>query len=164
MLVEIGFFGLLALAAKKALQKGKIDPESETIFHEALANLHGPAAPEHFRTLAKQYDKDGWHLHARILRARADYLDASPAEKAERTAIIARAMKSTNVEAILEVAAAFEGMTATGIARDLRQHAREVQEGTYKPEAAIPKVANGNLTKESESAVKANPAKEERAN
>jgi hypothetical protein len=134
MIVEAGFFTLLFLAAKKAFKKSKLDPESETIFLEALANLKGPEAPKLFKELANGFDKEGFHIQAKILRRRAAFLERTPAEKAEHTAIIARAMRSVNSDAIEVIATEFEMMTATGIARDLRKHAKDVREGTYKPE------------------------------
>jgi hypothetical protein len=147
MLVEIGFFTLLAARVRKALKGSKITPEREVFFHEALANLSGPGAPKKFRAMAKRYAEWGHTTHAAILKRRAEYLEATPAQKAARDAVIARAMRSTNVAAIRNVADHFEYLTATGVARDLRAHADEVQAGTYVPEEkkTAEKAQNGHV-------------------
>lgn len=127
------------------MEGGKnLTPEEETIYLEALANTTGPRAPEIFRKLADWMQKHGHRTQAKILRLRAEYLeeDAKPDVKAHRKAIVAKAMKSTNVDAILNIASWFEQKTATGIARGLRAHAQEVQEGRYHPEH---EAANGHM-------------------
>lgn len=136
MIVETAFAGLLYLAWKKGKKRGgKLTVEEETMFREAFDNIRGKNASAMFRKLADGFDKFGHPIHAGLLRRRADYLDRSPEKKAEHDAIIGRAMKSTNPEAIEQVATGFEKLTATGIARDLRKHAQEVRDGTYKAEA-----------------------------
>lgn len=133
MMIEIGFIALLLAALKKAGKQGAMTPEREEMFHEAMANIRGPKAPELFLKLADGFAKYGFPLHANILRERAKYLSVSPEKKAERDAIIAKAMQSTRVDAIDSLANLFEKQTATGIARDLRAHAKAVREGTFVP-------------------------------
>jgi hypothetical protein len=135
MIVETGFCALLYLAWKKGKKRGgKLTVEEETMFREAFDNIRGKNASAMFRKLADGFEKFGHPIHAALLRRRADYLDRSPEKKAEHDAIIGRAMKSTNADAVDQVAKGFEQLTATGIARDLRKHAEEVRNGTYKIE------------------------------
>jgi hypothetical protein len=137
MIVEAGFFGLLGAAARKAWKRAraKLTPEEETIYLEALKNITGPDAPERFMKLSKWMSDHDHPLQAKILKIRADYLkgEQDPATRSERRAIISQAMQSTKVPGILRVASWFEGQTATGIARDLRAHAKDVEEGRYPP-------------------------------
>jgi hypothetical protein len=135
MIIETGFCALLYLAWKKGKKRGgKLTVEEETMFREAFDNIRGKNASAMFRKLADGFEKFGHPIHAALLRRRADYLDRSPEKKAEHDAIIGRAMKSTNADAVDQVAKGFEQLTATGIARDLRKHAEEVRNGTYKVE------------------------------
>jgi hypothetical protein len=145
MLIEAGFFLLAARAVQKALARAKIPPEREAFYHEALANLDGPEAPEKFKTIAKQYRKWGYTTHAKILERRAEWLLRPAAKVAEHRAIIAKAMKSTKVDGILDCAAYFEYWTATGVARDLRDHAEDVKAGTYRPEEEPKAKQNGHV-------------------
>lgn len=135
MIVEIAFLGLLAKAGHRALASAKIPPEREAFLHEALSSLDGPGAAEKFRKIAKQFAQWGYKYHAAIALRRADWLERTPEKKAQHAAIIAKAMKSTKPAAIRDVANLFEYLTATGVARDLRDHAEAVENGTFKPEA-----------------------------
>jgi hypothetical protein len=132
MIVETGFCALLFLAWKKGKKRGgKLSVEEETMFREAFENIRGKNASAMFRKLASGFEKYGHSIHAGLLLRRADYLDRTPEKKAEHEAIITRAMKSRNADAIDAVANAFEKMTATGIARDLRKHAQDVRDGNF---------------------------------
>lgn len=137
MIVEAGFLGLLGAAARKAWKRARatLSPEEETIYLEALKNITGPDAPERFEKLAKWMSAHDHPLQAKILKTRAEYLrgEQDPAVRAERRAYIQQAMKSVKVPGILKVAAWFEDQTASGIARDLRMHAKDVEEGRYPP-------------------------------
>lgn len=131
MIIEAAFVALLLAVYRKAGKQGEMTPAREEMFQSALANIRGPNAPAHFRKLADGFAKYGFPFQAKILRLRADYLDVTPEKKAERDAIIRRAMQSTNVEAIRSIANVFESKTATGVARDLRAHAQDVIEGRF---------------------------------
>jgi hypothetical protein len=144
MIIEAAFFALMAKAAHRALTTAKIPPEREAFMHEALSNLDGPTAPDKFRKIAKQFRKWGYKPQATILETRAKWLERTPEEKAEHAAIIAKAMKSTKPAAIRRVADKFEALTATGVARDLRDHADDVENGTYVPPEEKPK-SNGHV-------------------
>jgi len=132
-LVETAFAGAIFLAWKRASKRGVMTDERKKIYDEALANIRGPRAPEMFRKLADAFEKEGFGPQAKALRARADYLDVPPEKWAERNAIVAKALKSTKVEAIERLAQAFEKQTATGQARQLREHAAAVKEGRFPP-------------------------------
>lgn len=133
MIIEAGFCTLLFLAYRKAKKTGgELTPEEKTMFYESFENLRGENAPPMFRKLADGFEKYGHPLEAKLLRKRADYLDRTDDKKAEHNAIIKKAMNSDKADAIEQIANEFEKMTATGVARDLRQHAKEVRDGTWK--------------------------------
>jgi hypothetical protein len=128
VIIEAGFVALLVAAYRKGKDKGNLTPEREEMYLEALATIRGPNAPALFRKLATGFDKYGLPLQAKMLRLRADYLDAPPEKKAQRRAVLAQAMASTNPDAIEVVAKRFEDLTATGVARNLRQRAKELRQ------------------------------------
>lgn len=136
MIIEAGFIALLVAAYRKGAKRGVMTPEREEMYLEALSTIRGPNAPTLFRKLASGFDKEGLSLQAKMLRTRADYLDAPANVKQQRRDIVARAMTSVKVEAIEALANEFEKLTATGVARDLRRHAQEVRDGTYPPKPA----------------------------
>ena len=95
-------------------------PERVKIYQAALVTLKDPVKLER---LAQAFEKEGCTAEARLLRQRAK-LRALPKEvKAARRDAFARAIKSSNVDAIRKVAAAFAGEGATGAAANLRRHA-----------------------------------------
>jgi hypothetical protein len=145
VIIEAGFIALLIGAYKKASKRGVMTPERETMFYEALENIRGADAPRMFRKLAEGFQSHGFPVHAKLLRTRAKYLDVPPEVKAQRDALIAQAMKSIKPEAIEGLAYQFEIQTATGIARDLRAHAKDVREGKYPPKDEPKEKTNGHI-------------------
>jgi hypothetical protein len=131
MIIEAGFVTLLVMAYRKGSKRGVLTPEREEMYLEALATIRGPNAPTLFRKLALGFEKEGLPLQAKMLRLRADYLDAPESVKEQRRSIRERAMRSVNADAVDKIANEFERLTATGVARDLRAHAKEIRDGKY---------------------------------
>jgi hypothetical protein len=138
MLVELGFGALLAKALWTRRQNGKLTPERETAYLEALEACRGPEGAKILRKTADIYARHGLPVQAKMLRARADYIDAPFEVKQERAAIIEKARRSFNVVALEGVAAEFEKLTATGIAQELRERVRRIKAGEIVAPAAPP--------------------------
>lgn len=140
MIVETVTIGLIFLAWKNSSQKGVWTPERREMYEAALKELKDP---EKLRKLAEHMERAGFPVEANVLRRRADLRAADPAKKEERRQVYEKAMKSTNIAAILRIADMFEAMTATGSAKQLREHARDVQSGVFQAQqAAIANKAN----------------------
>ncbi len=124
MLVETAFGILVLLAWRKVRGRKGMTQERRDIYLAALEHLADPKA---LRELADGYEKDGLPIEASMLRKRAD-LRAMPREKWENfRALCERAIQKpdSNPQALDEMAAAFDAMTATGTAAKLRKRAAE---------------------------------------
>jgi hypothetical protein len=130
--------GLVVLAWYKSAGKGKLTPERDEIYQEALEHL---TDPEKLRILADVFEKEGLHIKALVLRKRADLWDLDPSVKRAHRAAFRLGMKSENIPGILTLADEFEKITATGAARELRAHALDVKHGRFnvKTRVATPK-------------------------
>jgi hypothetical protein len=135
MLIEATLLGLGVLVWKKLGQGHEWTPEHEEMYVSALEHLKGEAGVAKLREIADKCASQGHHVKAYALRKRAD-LRATPAKvKAERKAVYERAMASKNIEAMLKVAAAFESITATQAAANIRARVEELQ---HQTDALIP--------------------------
>jgi hypothetical protein len=134
VLIEVGLGTLLVLAWRKADKRGQMSEERERVYLAALEDLTDTTK---LRSLADDFDKHGYHIQAKMLRARADLRDSTPIQKKARREAYDKAMQSENIEGILKVAKAFEQATATGAAAKLRQRAAELQ--IKKAEEAVKK-------------------------
>lgn len=126
-MIEWVFGGLVLLSLRKQNGHGSygiMTPERETMYLNALEHLKDP---ERLRKLAGEFEKEGLPLNAKMLRGRADWRDRSPETILRHNELFDKAMKSVKVDGILEVARAFESMTATVKAKQLRDRAEEVQ-------------------------------------
>jgi hypothetical protein len=124
MLVETAFGILVLLAWRRVRGRKGMTQERRDIYLAALELLADPKA---LRELADGYEKDGLPIEASMLRKRAD-LRAMPREKWENfRALCERAIQKpdSNPQALDEMAAAFDAMTATGTAAKLRKRAAE---------------------------------------
>jgi hypothetical protein len=138
MLIEVTLLGLAVLVWKKLGQGHEWKPEHEEMYQAALENLKGEAGVAKLREIADVCEKNGHHVKAFALRARAN-LRATPAHvKKERHAVYVKAMKSTNIPAMLKVAAAFEAITSTQAAKNIRARVEELQaaQDAVSPEPA----------------------------
>lgn len=102
-------------------QFGVLTPEREEVYRNALEFLHDPLKLEE---LANNYQKEGLKVQAAMLRKRAEWRGRSDQLRLQHEAIFAKAMESTNIHAIMGVAEAFEKMTATAKAKQLRDRAK----------------------------------------
>lgn len=118
-------------------QFGVLTPEREEIYNNALEFLHDPMRLE---KLAEDFRREGLKVQSAMLKKRAEWRARNPQQKAEHEDVFTRAMKSTNIHAILEVAKAFEQLTATAKAKQLRDRAKALYEENEK--AAIAKAAS----------------------
>jgi hypothetical protein len=127
MLIECTLLGIGVLIWKKLGQGHDWTPEHEEMYQAALENLKGEAGVAKLREIADECAKNGHHVKAFALRKRAD-LRATPAKlKKERHEVYKRAMRSTNIEAMLAVALEFERITATKAAADIRERVAALQ-------------------------------------
>lgn len=114
------WFGHRAYKRRKALT-----PERKAVFDKAINTED--ATPTYLRSLADAFEAEGLTKEAKLLRQRAALKEAPPEIKAKRREIFTKAMQSTNVDAILEVAKAHEKIGATGAAEALKQQAEAVR-------------------------------------
>jgi hypothetical protein len=149
-LTEIAFAGAILAAWKKSSKRGKLTPEREKIFVEALENIKvdrassdpdvasGKRAKEMFHKLADAYQKQGLTIQANILRKRGDLLGASQEDKDKRRALYDKAIVSFNTSPMLTIAQHFEDLTATGAADTIRKRVKDIQVGKIKKPADAP--------------------------
>lgn len=130
MLIE-GTVGLLLIMAYRRANSKEENPtkEEEAMFLNAMEHL---TVPEKLRKLAEAFDKKGYKVRAELLRKRADLRGASPEVKAQRKAILEKALKSKDFVTIEKIARKFESLTATGAAKKLREHAKKLREDAVK--------------------------------
>ena len=102
-------------------QFGVLTTEREEVYRNALEFLQDPLKLE---TLATQFQQEGLKVQAAMLRKRAEWRGRTDLVKKQHEHIFAQAMKSENIHGILGVAEAFEKMTATVKASQLRAHAK----------------------------------------
>ncbi len=103
---------------------GTMTPQRDEIFKNALEHLQDP---EKLKSLADAFEREGLKAQAAILKRRSEWRARDEKTKASHEEIFQKALKSKNVAAILEVALAFESMTATLKAKQLRDHAEKLK-------------------------------------
>lgn len=87
------------------------------IYEQALATLKDQ---DKLRKLADEFEKAGCLKEADHLRKRATLRDLPPDVKQRNRSIFKKALKSTNPDAVSDVAGEFEKMGADGVAYNLR--------------------------------------------
>jgi hypothetical protein len=125
--------GALAFREMNKKDYGVLTAARDERYRVAMSNCHDPQT---LLTEAKLFEEHGLKAQAIMLRRRAEWRSRSDDVKKSHEDIFLKAMRSTNIPAILEVAAAFEGWTATKKAAALREHARKVQEDMLQAAAA----------------------------
>jgi hypothetical protein len=125
MTIGIGAALWLAFRNQGASQFGVLTPEREEVYRNALEFLHDPLKLEE---LANNYSKEGLKVQAAMLRKRAEWRGRSETLRTQHESIFQKAMESTNVHGIMSVAEAFEKMTATAKAKQLRDRAKTLYE------------------------------------
>lgn len=117
--------GALAFREMNKKDYGVLTAARDERYRVAMSNCYDPQA---LLAEAKLFSEHGLKAQAAMLKRRAEWRSRPDDVKKTHEDIFGKAMRSTNIAAILEVAAAFEGWTATKKAAALREHARVVQE------------------------------------
>ena len=120
-LVLAGTTGIAAIV--QYVRRPKITPERRQLYFTALQKEKDP---ERLEALAEQFRSYGMLKEAELLAKRANLRRLPDDVKAQRKEIFRKAMRSTNRNAILEVAECFEKDGATGAAFNLRKYASEL--------------------------------------
>jgi hypothetical protein len=133
----IGLAVWLAFRKQEETHFGQLTPERDEVYRNALEYLHDPVR---LRKLAEDFQKFGLKVQASMLRKRADWRGRTEEQKAAHNAIFERAMASPNIQAVLQVAKAFEDMTATVKASQLRKHVADLVEKSKVVEVKVTEV------------------------
>lgn len=120
-------FGAGALAFRELNKKdfGVLTPSRDERYRMAMEHCH---VPEQLLQEAKLFAEHGLKAQAAMLKRRAEWRARPDNVKQAHEEVYAKALKSVNIPAILEVAAGFEGWTATKKAQTLRDRVKELQE------------------------------------
>lgn len=117
--------GALAFREMNKKDYGILTAARDERYRVVMSNCQDP---EVLKQEAKLFEDHGLKAQGAMLRRRAEWRSRPDDVKKTHEDIFLKAMHSTNIPAVLEVAAAFEGWTATNKATALREHARKVQE------------------------------------
>lgn len=122
--IGMGILGWQLLKKSNAPGFGMMTPEREEIFRNALEHLQDP---KKLQDLAAAFEQQGLKPQGAVLRRRASWRMRDAAKKAEHEAIFQKALASDKIPAILQVARAFEEMTATVKAKQLVEHVEKLK-------------------------------------
>jgi hypothetical protein len=126
MLLPIAIVTTVIYAVRKASKRKSNAGMTATrmrIYQSALVTLKDS---EKLRRLAQVFEDEGCVAEARVLRQRAALRDLPKETKTQRRLVFSRAIRSSNVDAVRKVAAAFAGEGAVGAAANLRRHAESL--------------------------------------
>jgi hypothetical protein len=126
MLLPIAIVTTVIYAVRKASKRKSTAGMTATrmrIYQSALVTLKDS---EKLRRLAQVFEDEGCVAEARVLRQRAALRDLPKETKIQRRLVFSRAIRSSNVDAVRKVAAAFAGEGAVGAAANLRRHAESL--------------------------------------
>jgi len=123
--IGLGIALWLGFRKQQNTQFGVLTPEREEVYRNALEFLTDPMK---LNELAEHYQREGLKVQAAMLKKRAEWRGRSTPVKAQHEHIFNQAMQSENVHAILACAEAFEKMTATVKAKQLRDRAKALYE------------------------------------
>lgn len=112
---------------------GELTPSRDERYRKAMEHCY---QPEILLQEAKLFEEHGLKAQAAMLKRRSEWRGRPQALQEEHEAIYQKALKSSNIPAILDVAAAFEGWTATKKAATLREHVQKLQEAAIQEAAA----------------------------
>jgi len=119
--------GVLTFREMNRKDYGVLTPSRDERYRNAMEHCY---QPDMLLEEARLFGEYGLKAQAAMLKRRAEWR-ARPAElKTAHEEIYQKAISSKNIPAILEVAQAFEGWTATKKASNLRDHVRELQEAS----------------------------------
>lgn len=125
MTVGLGLVAFLLFKNKGETNFGALTPEREEVFRNAMEHL---LDTRKMLALADAFQRDGLKVQAYLLRKRAEWRSRPDALRKEHETIFHRAMASTNLSAIAQIADVFEAQTATGMATALRQRIQYLQD------------------------------------
>lgn len=115
----------VAKAGKRLLNRGKMTPERQVIYEQALKSKDVKV----LRTMADAFDSEGLKPQAALLRKRANLRELPEETKKARRDAFDKGMKSSDVAGIRGLADAFESEGATGAADALRKYATGLEAG-----------------------------------
>ena len=135
--------GVLAFKELNRKDYGVLTPSRDERYRNVMEHCH---QPEVLLEEAKLFAEYGLKAQAAMMRRRAEWRARSEDLKKAHEEVYQKALNSKNIPGILEVAAAFEGWTATKKAANLRQHVQELQEASLQEAAqkAAESVKSGN--------------------
>lgn len=123
--IPIIVIGLIGKAVHTRFKKDKpLSVEQQNIYDSAMATL---MEPEKLRALGATFKAQGFPKHGQMLINRAELRGLDPKVYKARRKAIAKAMNSTNIVAIRELAAEYEKLGGTGTADMLRKRANQVE-------------------------------------
>ena len=117
--------GALVFREMNRKDYGVLTPSRDERYRNVMEYCH---QPELLLEEARLFHEYGLKAQAAMLKRRAEWRARLPEQKAAHEEIYQKALKSDNIQAILEVANAFEGWTATKKASNLREHVRDIQD------------------------------------
>ena len=136
ILLPLMIIGLIGTAGVVQVKRGKkgVDPrtvaERQVIYETALNTVKDPIK---LRTLAQTYRSEGLTAEADMLYKRAALQELPEDVKEARREVFRKAMASTNVDAILGLARAYDSEGCTGAAQNLRKYAAGLSTAEEKP-------------------------------
>jgi len=139
-------FGAGALVFREMNRKdyAVLTPSRDERYRNVMEYCH---QPELLLEEARLFNEYGLKAQAAMLKRRAEWRSRPPELKKTHEEIYQKALTSDNIPAILEVAFAFEGWTATKKAANLREHVRVLQFPTTSVEESMTESALQEVTK-----------------
>lgn len=125
--------GALAWRELNKKDYGVLTPSRDERYRNAMEHCH---QPDLLLQEAKLFNEHGLKAQAAMLKRRAEWRARPEPLQDEHEAIYKKALNSTNIPAILDVAQGFEGWTATKKAATLREHVNKLQEAAIQESAA----------------------------
>ncbi|MCL2451099.1 MAG: hypothetical protein FWD17_19305, partial [Polyangiaceae bacterium] len=119
------FAGMLVFKELGRKDYGQLTLQRDERYRNVMANC---TDPQQLLLEAKLFEDHGLKSQANLLRRRAQWRARPEEQKKAHEDAFQRAMTSENIPAILEVAAHFEGWTATVKAQQLRARAQALHE------------------------------------
>jgi len=117
-------YSLGSLRKLRRVAHGTLTPERQVIYEMAIEYLRDAKA---LRAMADEFERQGLPTLAARMRKRAAVQELPPEKKAERRDAYRKARGSTNVEAILAMAQAFDDDGSPGAAYNLRSYAEGIK-------------------------------------
>lgn len=124
--------GALVFREMNRKDYGVLTPSRDERYRNVMEYCH---QPELLLEEAKLFGEYGLKAQAAMLKRRAEWRSRPAELKATHEEVYQKALKSSNIPAILEVADAFEGWTATKKASSLREHAKTIHEAMLQEAA-----------------------------